>query len=103
LAVLGISVLALWMARNPESKVLDLVAWAWAGFGSTFGPAVILSLYWQRMTRNAALAGMLVGGLTAVIWPLARGKAPIFDLYELLPGFALSTLAIVAVTLLRRK
>ncbi|HLU60936.1 MAG TPA: sodium/proline symporter PutP [Gammaproteobacteria bacterium] len=102
-AVLGISLLGLWMARNPDSKVLDLVAWAWAGFGATFGPAVILSLYWPRMTRNAALAGMLVGGITAVAWPLARGSAPIFDLYELLPGFVLSMLAIVVVTLLRRK
>ena len=47
---------------NPESKVLDLVAWAWAGFGAAFGPAVVLSLYWDRMTRNGALAGIWSAG-----------------------------------------
>ncbi len=100
LAVLGIAILAFLVALDPASKVLALVAWAWAGFGATFGPAVLLSLYWDGMTRNGALAGMLVGGVTVIVWPLLDGG--IFILYELVPGFALSLLAIVAVSRLAR-
>jgi sodium/proline symporter len=91
-AVLGIALLAYLLALNPDSKVLDLVAWAWAGFGAAFGPAVVLSLYWPRMTRNGALAGMLVGGLTVILWK--QGSGPLFALYEMVPGVLLSTLAI---------
>ncbi|HEX6929591.1 MAG TPA: sodium/proline symporter PutP [Gammaproteobacteria bacterium] len=99
-AVLGIALLALWLARDPDSRVLELVAWAWAGFGAAFGPTVVLSLYWPRMNRAGALAGVIVGGLTTILWPMFKGAAPIFDLYELVPGFALSMLAILAATLL---
>ena len=95
LAVLLIALLAMWLARNPDNTVLSLVAWAWAGFGAAFGPVVILSLYWKPMTRAGALAGILVGGLTVVLWKQLAPLGGIFELYELLPGFALSTLAIV--------
>jgi sodium/proline symporter len=88
----------LWLARNPASRVLELVAWAWAGFGAAFGPTVVLSLYWQKMSRAGALAGVIVGGLTTIVWPMFRGTAPIFDLYELVPGFVFSVLAIVIAT-----
>jgi len=91
-AVLAIAVLAYVLALNPENRVLDLVAWAWAGFGAAFGPAIVLSLYWPRMTRNGALAGMLVGGLTVILWK--QGSGGIFELYEMVPGVLLSTLAI---------
>jgi len=91
-AVLAIAVVAFLLGLDPESKVLLLVSWAWAGFGAAFGPAIILSLYWERMTRNGALAGILVGGLTVIIWPQLDGA--IFELYELVPGFVLSWLAI---------
>jgi len=91
-AVLAIAVAAFLLGLDPQSKVLLLVSWAWAGFGAAFGPAIILSLYWERMTRNGALAGILVGGLTVIIWPRLDGA--IFELYELVPGFALSWLAI---------
>lgn len=91
-AVLGIAVVAFLLGLDPESKVLSLVGWAWAGFGAAFGPAIILSLYWERMTRPGALAGILVGGLTVIIWPRLEG--PLFKLYELVPGFILSWLAI---------
>ena len=94
-AVLLIALLAMWLARNPDNTVLSLVAWAWAGFGAAFGPVVILSLYWKPMTRAGALAGILVGGLTVVLWKQLAPLGGIFELYELLPGFALSTLAIV--------
>ncbi|HEX6930203.1 MAG TPA: sodium:proline symporter, partial [Gammaproteobacteria bacterium] len=97
-AVLGIALVALWLARDPDSRVLELVAWAWAGFGAAFGPTVILSLYWKAMNRAGALAGVIVGGLTTIVWPMFKGVAPIFDLYELVPGFVLSLIAIVIFT-----
>lgn len=100
-AVLVIAVLAFLLALDPDSTVLDLVAWAWAGFGAAFGPAIVLSLYWPRMTRNGALAGMVVGGLTVILWK--QGSGEIFQLYEIVPGVALSTLAIVAVSALQRE
>jgi sodium/proline symporter len=98
IAVVVIAVLAFSVSLNPDSMVLDLVAYAWAGFGAAFGPTILLSLYWSRMTRNGALAGMLTGGLTVVIWKQLEGG--IFELYELLPGFLLSMLAIALVSTL---
>lgn len=99
-AVLGISAVAFGLALDPAGKVLDLVAQAWAGFGAAFGPAILLSLFWRRMTRNGAVAGIVVGGLTVVIWQRLSGG--IFDLYELVPGFAFSVIAILGVSLLDR-
>src|SRR5690606_8519561 len=93
-AVLGIAVLAFLLGLDPESTVLDLVAWAWAGFGAAFGPAIILSLYWERMTRAGAFAGILVGGLTIILWRQGAPLGGIFALYELVPGFVLSWLSI---------
>ncbi|MCU7808815.1 MAG: sodium/proline symporter PutP [Candidatus Thiodiazotropha sp. (ex Semelilucina semeliformis)] len=96
LAVLAIAGVAFLLAMNPENKVLDLVAYAWAGFGAAFGPAVLLSLYWRGMNRWGALAGILVGGITVVIWkPLEGG---LFDLYEIVPGFAASLAVIFLVS-----
>ena len=91
-AVVLISIIALIMALNPESKVLDLVSYAWAGLGATFGPVVVLSLYWRDMNRNGAIAGMLVGGLTVIIWEKLSGG--IFDVYEILPGWLFACIAI---------
>jgi sodium/proline symporter len=93
--VLSVALLAIWIARDPESRVLGLVAYAWAGFGSAFGPVVVLSLFWKRMTRNGALIGMVVGAATVVLWK-QTGSA----LYEMVPGFFASTIAIVVVSLL---
>ncbi len=96
LMVLLVAVIAIVIARDPASKVLGLVGYAWAGFGAAFGPVVILSLLWPRMTRNGALAGMLVGALTVIIW---RNGAW-FGLYEMVPGFLLSGVAIILFSLL---
>jgi sodium/proline symporter len=98
LAVFAVAVLAFLLGLDPDSRVLALVAWAWAGFGATFGPAVLLSLYWNGMTRNGALAGMVAGGVTVIVWPLLRDAGGIFELYELVPGFLLSLVAILAVS-----
>jgi sodium/proline symporter len=101
IAVVIIAALAFSISLEPESMVLDLVAYAWAGFGAAFGPTILLSLYWPRITGNGALAGMLIGGLTVVVWRQLDGGW--FDVYELLPGFVLSMLAIVLVSLLDRR
>lgn len=98
IGVILISIIALVLAMTPDSSVLGLVSYAWAGFGAAFGPALVLSLYWQRMNRNGALAGILVGGLTIVIWKQISGG--IFDVYEIVPGIIFSTIAIVVVSLL---
>ncbi len=90
--VLLIAVVAILLAANPENRVLGLVSYAWAGFGAAFGPVVILSLVWKQMTRNGALAGMLVGALTVILWKNFLGH---LGLYEIIPGFILATLAIV--------
>ena len=95
--VLAVALLALWLARDPESRVLGLVAYAWAGFGAAFGPVVILSVSWQRMTRNGALAGMITGAVVVVLWR-HTGSA----LYEMVPGFIAATAAIVIASLLDR-
>ncbi len=96
LGVLVISVTAWTLALDPDSKVLDLVAYAWAGFGAAFGPAIILSLYWKPMTARGAVVGLLVGALTVIVWKQLSGG--VFDLYELVPGFILSWSAIVLVS-----
>lgn len=96
-AVLLIAAIAFLLALDPESKVLTLVAYAWAGFGAAFGPALILSLYWSRMSGWGALAGILTGGVTVVAWKQLHGG--LFDLYELVPGFAFSLLATVLASL----
>jgi sodium/proline symporter len=92
-AVVAISIIALVLALNPNSSVLGLVSYAWAGFGAAFGPAILLSLFWRNMNRNGALAGIIVGGVTIVVWKQLHGG--IFDLYEIVPGFLFSTIAIV--------
>ncbi len=84
-AVIGVALVALGIALDPESRVLELVAYAWAGFGAGFGPAVILSVLWRRATRNGTLAGMLAGAAAVVVWAGLEGG--VFDVYEILPGF----------------
>ena len=91
LMVLLIAVIAIAIASNPENRVLGLVSYAWAGFGAAFGPVVLFSLLWKGMTRNGALAGMIVGAVTVVVWK----QLGWLGLYEIVPGFILASLAIV--------
>ncbi len=93
LAVIGIALVAFLLALDPDSKVLELVSYAWAGFGAAFGPALILSLFWKRMNRVGAIAGIVVGGVTVVIWGNLSGG--ILDVYEIIPGFIFATIAVV--------
>lgn len=96
LMVLTVALVAISIAYNPDSKVLGLVSYAWAGFGAAFGPVVLLSLLWKRMTRNGALVGMIVGAATVVIWKQFIG----LGLYEIIPGFVFGALSIVIVSLM---
>lgn len=94
-AVVLIAAIALALAFNPDSTVLGLVSYAWAGFGAAFGPAILLSLFWRRMNGAGALAGIIVGGLTVVLWKQIDSSG----LYEIIPGFILATVAIIVVSL----
>lgn len=91
LMVLFVAVIAIVIASNPKSSVLNLVSNAWAGFGAAFGPVVLLSLTWPKMNRNGALAGMFVGALTVLVW----GEFKWLGLYELVPGFFFACAAII--------
>ncbi|TRX75870.1 sodium/proline symporter PutP [Pseudomonas mangiferae] len=97
--VLLIAAVAIALAANPDSKVLGLVSYAWAGFGAAFGPVVLFSLLWKRMTRNGALAGMLVGAVTVIVWK----QLALLGLYEIIPGFIFGSLAIVVFSLLDKQ
>ena len=97
IAVVVIAVIATFLALDKDSKVLALVSYAWAGFGAAFGPALIMSLYWKRMNKAGALAGIIVGGVTVVVWKQLTGG--LFDLYEIIPGVIFAFAAIIVVTL----
>jgi len=95
-AVIAVAVIAGIIALDPTSMVLDLVSYAWAGFGAAFGPVVLLSLFWRGMTRNGAMSGLIVGALTVIIWKQLSGG--LFDVYEILPGFIFASIAIIVVS-----
>lgn len=96
--VIAISAIAVWMASDPTSLVLSLVSYAWAGFGAAFGPVILISLWWKRMTRLGALCGMVTGAATVLIW----NHFAWFGLYEIVPGFLFASIAIVVGSLLDR-
>lgn len=101
--VVIVSIVAVALAHNRDSSILQIVSNAWAGFGAAFGPLIILSLYWRRMTAKGALAGIVVGALTVLLWiyaPFQIGDRSLSQIvYEIVPGFVLSTLAIIVVSL----
>ena len=102
ISVLVVALVAIYLSYDRNSSILNLVSNAWAGFGSAFGPLVILSLFWKRTNRNGALAGMVTGAVTVLIWiyvPFTiNGQALSEIVYEIVPGFILSTIAIVLVS-----
>ena len=96
-----ISVIAVFIARDPNSSVFGIVSFAWAGFGSTFGPAVLAALFWKRSNRSGVLAGMVAGGVTVFVWKyLVRPMGGIWNIYELLPAFLVNVAVLVVVSLL---
>lgn len=96
IAVVAMALMATVLAMKPDSKVLDVVSYAWAGLGASLGPSILLSLYWRSMTAAGALAGVVTGGATVIIWESFSGG--LFELYSLVPGFLLSLIAIAAVS-----
>ena len=96
--VLLVAGIAIALAADPNSKVLSMVSYAWAGFGAAFGPVVLGSLLWPRMTRNGALAGMIVGAVTVLVWK----QFGWLGIYEIVPGFILASIAIVLGSLMSR-
>lgn len=104
LTVVVIAFIAIFLAADPNSNVFKIVSFAWAGFGATFGPVILFSLFWKRMNRAGALAGMLTGGISVFVWKLAlKPLGGLFGIYELLPAFLLACIAIIAVSLLSKK
>ena len=99
-SVFVIAILGLLLALNPESSIFNLVSFAWSGFGATFGPLVLLALYWKRTTAQGAIAGLICGGVTDVVWHyLPADKCVIFGVYEILPAFIVCLLVTVIVSL----
>ncbi|MGO1183871.1 MAG: sodium:solute symporter family transporter, partial [Micrococcaceae bacterium] len=97
LCVLAVAIIAVLLALDPRDSILGLVSFAWAGFGAAFGPVVLLSLFWRKLTNWGALAAMVVGTVTVFTWSAAEGG--IFDLYELLPGFIFAVITAMVVSL----
>ncbi|MGO2128600.1 MAG: sodium/proline symporter PutP [Pseudoalteromonas prydzensis] len=103
ISVLLVALFAIYLAYDRDSSILDLVSNAWAGFGAAFGPLVLLSLYWKRMNLQGAISGMVVGAGTVLVWIYApitiNGESLSSIIYEIIPGFILSSIAIVVVSL----
>lgn len=93
-AVLAVTLIALYLAATTGSQILSMVGYAWAGFGAAFGPVVLFSLFWARMTEKGALAGMLSGALTVFLWRYYS----LGELYEILPGFLVASFMVVFVS-----
>lgn len=101
ITVIVVSVIAAIIASNPDSSVFGIVSFAWAGFGASFGPVVLFSLFWKRSNRNGAVAGMITGGVMVFVWKyLVRPMGGMWDIYELLPAFLLASAMIVIVSYL---
>ena len=99
-----IAIIGMGIAWNENSVIFEIVSFAWSGFGATFGPAILFSLFWKRINRKGAVVGMLSGGIMVFVWKLLlKPLGGVFGIYELLPAFVVSCLFIVAVSLLTEK
>jgi sodium/proline symporter len=104
ITLLVISAIAILIALDENSVIFDVVSFAWAGFGATFGPLMLFSLFWKRTTRAGAIAGMLSGGIMVFVWDgLIAPIGGVFAIYELLPAFLISCIVIVVVSLLTKE
>lgn len=101
--VLIISLIGMFLARDPNSSVFNIVSFAWAGFGAAFGPVILFALFWKRSNKWGALAAMVSGGAMVFIWKyLVRPLGNAWDIYELLPAFLVACVAMVVVSLLTK-
>lgn len=100
ITVCVISVIAIFLARDPNSSVFGIVSFAWAGFGASFGPVVVFALFWKRSNKYGALAGMIAGGVMVFVWKyLVAPLGGAFGIYELLPAFVFGALVNIIVSL----
>ena len=101
ITLLVIALIAMVIALDEDSVIFRVVSFAWAGFGATFGPLMLFSLFWKRTNRAGAIAGMVSGAGMVFLWKLVISKlGGIFAIYELLPAFIFSSIVIVVVSLL---
>ncbi len=104
ITLLAIAIIGMVIAIDEDSVIFQIVSFAWAGFGATFGPLMLFSLFWKRTTRAGAIAGMVGGAGMVFLWKLViSGLGGAFAIYELLPAFVFSSICIVAVSLLTKK
>lgn len=100
LTVLGIALIAIILAWNPDSSVFTIVSFAWAGFGASFGPVMLFALFWKRSNLQGALAGMISGGVMVFVWKyFVKPMGGVWSIYELLPAFIVASVMIVVVSL----
>jgi len=100
ITVIVISIIAIFLARDPNSSVFGIVSFAWAGFGASFGPVVVFALFWKRSNKYGALAGMIAGGVMVFVWKyLVAPLGGAFGIYELLPAFVTGALVNIIVSL----
>lgn len=104
ISVVVITIIGIIIALDENSSIFRVVSFAWAGFGAAFGPLVLFSLFWKRTTKAGAIAGMVFGGVMVFVWKyLIARLGGIFNIYELLPAFIISSLAIVIFSLATEK
>lgn len=102
--LMAITVIGMVIAWNENSVIFEIVSFAWSGFGATFGPIILFSLFWKRTNRAGAIAGMVSGGVMVFVWKLLlKPLGGVFGIYELLPAFLISCIFIIAVSLLTEK
>lgn len=102
ICVTVISVIAIFLAMDPNSSVFRIVSFAWAGFGATFGPVILFSLFWRRTNKWGALAGLISGGVVIFFWKFVirvSYAGTWLDIYELLPAFIVACIAVVVASL----
>lgn len=103
ISVVVVTIIAIIIAQDPESTVLDLVGFAWAGFGAAFGPMILMSLYWKRITAMGALAGMIAGAVVSYVWGMVPAIKETINLYEIIPGVIAHFVIAIIVSLLTKK
>lgn len=103
ITVIVIAILGVFLARDPNSSVFQIVSFAWAGFGATFGPVMLFALFWKRTTRWGVLSGMVSGGVMIFVWKfLVRPLGGAWNIYELLPAFLVASCFIFVVSLITK-
>ena len=101
MTVVVIAVISVFLAADPNSSVFKIVSFAWAGFGATFGPAILCALFWKRSNLQGMMAGLVTGGVMVFVWKFGIAKlGGMFAIYELMPAFLCALVAIVVVSLI---